>query len=159
MMFAAVAAVVVAGAVAGCGPAAHSSALRTTSAASAPATTATTPPATPRPKPRVVAPKPSPTPTPTPTPKPVSRPKSTPKPVAATCGAPANPWGYNFCSRGSLIYTPAAGVCGYFNCIDNFGNGSGYMVECNDGMYSMSGGRRGACSYHSGEGQPVYGGP
>jgi hypothetical protein len=32
------------------------------------------------------------------------------------------------------------------------------MVECNDGTYSMSGGIRGACSYHSGEERPVYSG-
>lgn len=71
------------------------------------------------------------------------------------CGAPANPWGYNFCNNGALIYAPAAGVCSYFRCIDNFPNGVGYMVECNDGMYSMSGGRSGACSYHEGEDRPV----
>lgn len=80
-----------------------------------------------------------------------------PRPPAAFnyCGAPANPWHYNFCG-GSLITSPAADVCNYFNCIANFGNGVGYMVQCNDGTYSMSGGRRGACSSHGGEGRPVY---
>jgi hypothetical protein len=29
------------------------------------------------------------------------------------------------------------------------------MVECHDTMASMSGGRRGACSYHGGELRPV----
>jgi hypothetical protein len=33
------------------------------------------------------------------------------------------------------------------------------MIECRDGMYSMSGGKQGACSYHLGEKQPVYSGP
>jgi hypothetical protein len=47
-------------------------------------------------------------------------------------------------------------VCEYFSCIDNFDNGNGYMVECRDGMYSMSGGIRGACSYHHGEETAVY---
>jgi len=75
--------------------------------------------------------------------------------TASTCGAPANPDGYTFCG-GSLIYSPDSNVCEYFNCIDNFSNGKGYMVECNDGTYSMSGGRSGACSYHKGEERPVY---
>ena len=78
--------------------------------------------------------------------------------ILSTCGAPSNPWGYNFCGRGSYIYSPAPGVCSYFSCINNFSNGSGYMTECADSMYSMSGGRRGACSYHGGETQPVYSG-
>jgi len=66
------------------------------------------------------------------------------------CGAPANPYGYNFCGRGGLIYNPSSDVCVYFDCIPNFDNGTGYMVECHDAMYSMSGGRQGACSYHDG---------
>lgn len=77
---------------------------------------------------------------------------------ANTCGAPANPYGYTLCPGGSLIHSPAAGVCGYFHCIENFGNGHGYMVECADSTYSMSGGIDGACSDHGGEKQPVYSG-
>ncbi len=71
------------------------------------------------------------------------------------CGAPANPYHLNLCGRGSLVYDPPADVCSYFDCIANFSNGKGYMVECRDGTYSMSGGRRGACSYHDGEGSAV----
>lgn len=71
------------------------------------------------------------------------------------CGAPANPYGYNFCG-GALIYSPASGVCDYFACIASFWNGVGYMTECYDGQYSMSGGRPGACSHHQGEWRPVY---
>lgn len=175
--FVAIAAAVVA---TGCGPADHSSDVRNqagdngTVASSAPSTAPAAPQtakpvapkpvapkpvapkptaAAPKPKPKPVAPKPAPTtaiPAPKPAPKPV---------VRSTCGAPSNPWGYNFCGRGSYIYAPAAGVCSYFDCIGNFANGVGYMVECNDGMYSMSGGRHGACSYHGGENQPVYSGP
>jgi hypothetical protein len=78
-----------------------------------------------------------------------------PPPAFNYCGAPPNPWHYNFCG-GSLITAPASAVCTYFACIPNFRNGVGYMVECNDGMYSMSGGRQGACSYHGGERRPVY---
>lgn len=75
--------------------------------------------------------------------------------VANTCGAPANPYGYSFCG-GGYITDPAADVCSYFNCIANFGNGTGHMEECRDATYSMSGGRRGACSSHGGELRPVY---
>jgi hypothetical protein len=74
------------------------------------------------------------------------------------CGAPSNPFGYNFCGRGGYINSPAGTVCSYFDCIANFYNGRGYMVECNDGTYSMSGGIRGACSYHGGVRRPVYSG-
>jgi hypothetical protein len=86
------------------------------------------------------------------------RPAPKPSPAARTCGAPANPWGYNFCGRGSMISSPAADVCSYFDCIASFYNGTGYMAECNDGTYSMSGGRQGACSHHSGESRAVYSG-
>lgn len=41
--------------------------------------------------------------------------------------------------------------CDTHDCIDNFDNGTGYIVECNDGEWSHSGGRSGACSYHGGE--------
>jgi hypothetical protein len=74
------------------------------------------------------------------------------------CGAPANPYGYNFCGRGGRITNPAPDVCAYFDCIPNFENGTGYMVECHDARYSMSGGRQGACSYHRGVWRPVYDG-
>jgi hypothetical protein len=30
------------------------------------------------------------------------------------------------------------------------------VAECNDQMYSHSGGRQGACSYHGGEMRPLY---
>ena len=76
----------------------------------------------------------------------------------STCGAPSNPYGYNFCGRGGYVTSPPAEICSYFNCIANFFNGHGYMVECNDGTYSMSGGIRGACSYHKGEDRAVDGG-
>jgi hypothetical protein len=73
----------------------------------------------------------------------------------ALCGAPPNPYGLNLCGKGHLVYSPPADVCSYFNCIPNFPNGTGYMTECSDGMYSMSGGRQGACSYHGGESTAV----
>jgi hypothetical protein len=57
------------------------------------------------------------------------------------------------------VTNPPQDICSYFNCIPNFWNGVGYMEECHDATYSMSGGRRGACSYHGGELRPVYSGP
>ncbi|MEV0408918.1 hypothetical protein [Actinoallomurus sp. NPDC050550] len=81
-----------------------------------------------------------------------SRPTHT---TAPTCGAPPNPYRLNFCGRGNKVYNPPADVCTYFECIPNFSNGHGYMVQCNDGTYSMSGGRPGTCSHHNGEGRPV----
>lgn len=72
------------------------------------------------------------------------------------CGAPANPYGYNFCG-GSYIYSPAGDICSYLSCIDNFWNGQGYVIQCQDGMFSKSGGRSGSCSYHSGNRRPLYG--
>lgn len=94
-----------------------------------------------------------------------TRPTSTTKPAATTvpgadlCGAPANPYGYNFCGRGSYITQPAAGTCSYFSCIPNFPNGHGYMAECQDGMYTMSGGIQGNCSSHQGFWRAVNAGP
>jgi len=109
---------------------------------------------TPTPEP-TIAPAPTPTPAPvvvvpTPTPRPAPPPTPTPCP-----GVNCNPWGYNF-SLGNLITSPPDAFCQYFNCIDNFDNGNGYVVECNDGMYSLSGGISGACSYHSGVWRPLY---
>lgn len=91
-----------------------------------------------------------------PRPKPVPSPIPKPPPVKSTCGAPANPWGYNFCG-GSYITSPASAFCSYFKCIASFWKSTlGYVDECRDGTYSHSGGRQGACSYHGGELRPLY---
>jgi hypothetical protein len=45
---------------------------------------------------------------------------------------------------------PAQGFCDTHACIENFDNGTGSIVQCADGMWSHSGGRPGACSYHGG---------
>jgi hypothetical protein len=75
---------------------------------------------------------------------------STPPENAALCGAPQNPYGYNYCGNGSEITSPPSDICTYFRCIDNFWNGRGYMVECNDTKVSMSGGIEGVCSDNGG---------
>ena len=90
---------------------------------------------------------------------PRATPRATPAPTqrtASMCGAPPNPWGYNFCG-GSVITSPPSNFCAYFNCIPSFWNQTnGYVIECMDATYSHSGGRRGACSYHHGVWRPLY---
>lgn len=111
----------------------------------------------PSPKPSP-SPSPSPSPVPSPSPSPISQPAPPPV-VFDFCGAPDNPWHYNFCTpnSGRYIYSPNAGFCGYFNCIASFWRSTnGYVDECNDGTYSHSGGRSGACSYHGGEMRPLW---
>jgi hypothetical protein len=64
------------------------------------------------------------------------------------------------CDPNSTAYDDAAcygdggdegSFCESHDCIDSFDEGTGYIVQCNDGMWSHSGGRPGACSYHDGE--------
>jgi hypothetical protein len=89
------------------------------------------------------------------TPKPAPKPARKPAPPAPTlCGAPSNPWSYGFCG-GAYITSPPSSFCSYFDCIPNFPNGKGYVEQCVDGMFSKSGGRQGACSYHGGERRPL----
>ena len=112
--------------------------------------------ATPQPTDKPTA-KPTAAPTARPTARATSQPTARPALVAATCGAPSNPWSYNFCG-GSLIHSPPGDFCSVFNCIPSFWTSTkGYVDECNDGTYSHSGGRSGACSYHGGERRPLYG--
>lgn len=91
------------------------------------------------------------------TPKPTSDPTSVPKtPVPTTCQAVNNnPWCYNFIP-GNAITTPPQNFCDYFNCIKSFWNGQGYVEECQDGTYSLSGGIQGSCSWHGGDLQELY---
>ena len=118
-----------------------------------------TPASTPSPSPPASSPLPSPkaAPPPSPVATPTALPAPPPPPPPpSTCGAPSNPWGYNFCG-GSLIYSPPSNFCTYFNCIPSFWKSTnGYVDECVDGAYSHSGGRSGACSYHGGEMRPLY---
>jgi hypothetical protein len=81
-----------------------------------------------------------------------TRTTTAPKPVArSTCGAAANPWGYNFCGRGSYINDPPGSFCDYFDCIPSFWDSTaGYVMQCSDLTYSHSGGRSGSCSHHGG---------
>jgi hypothetical protein len=104
-----------------------------------------------------------PTPTPVPTHAPLPTPRATqppPKPTPTHCvGINGNPWCYDF-NPGNLIYTPPSNFCSYFNCIPSFWGsddpGDGFINQCVDGTYSQSGGESGDCSYHGGEGRPLY---
>ena len=100
-----------------------------------------------------------PTASPTRKPRPthLATPRPTTKPTQApTCQAVNNnPCCYNF-SSGNLIYNPPSNFCDYFNCIASFWNGSGFVNECVDGSYSLSGGHSGDCSHHGGEWRPLY---
>jgi hypothetical protein len=72
------------------------------------------------------------------------------------CGAPANSYGFTYCSTGSRVLPPAENACQAFICIANFPNGKGYLVMCNDGKVSLSGGLSGVCSRHSGRFRDIY---
>ena len=82
-----------------------------------------------------------------------------PSPQQGTCGAPTNPWRYNFCDSnfGKYIHSPASNFCVYFSCIASFWQfPNGYVTECVDGRYSHSGGISGACSSHGGEWRALW---
>jgi hypothetical protein len=124
-------------------PAAQSSSSTAAPALQTPATTAAPTPAP------TAAPTSVPTRVPTPKPAATAPPPAPTQAPANLCGAPPNPWGYNFCT-GSTIAAPPSSFCSYFDCIASFWNGTGYVEECQDGTYSKSGGHQGSCSHHGG---------
>ncbi|MGC4894670.1 hypothetical protein [Micromonospora sp. DT31] len=76
--------------------------------------------------------------------------RGTPQPPAERrCGAPTNPFGYDFCG-GQRIRRPAAGVCDWFECVPDFWSGQGWLVQCRDGAISRTGGQRDVCAGHQG---------
>jgi len=84
--------------------------------------------------------------TPMPLPSFSALPSPTPTPVAVNlCGAPANPWGYNFCA-GPVVTAAPSNFCRYFVCVLLFWKDTGNLVQCGDGMYSHVG----VCSLHGG---------
>jgi hypothetical protein len=134
----------------------------TQSIASIPAPTSTpqdtVAPLTLAPVPSTAAPtaRPANAPTARPTAAPTARPTAVPTaPPRNLCGAPANPWNYNFCGGGT-ISAPPGNFCDYFNCIPSFWQSTkGYVEQCHDGLYSHSGGRSGSCSSHGGNLRPL----
>ncbi len=110
---------------------------------------------TPRPKP---TPKPTPVP-PTPTPiPPTPTPVPTQPPAPACSGTQVDGTCYSTDpAGGSLVYSPAADFCDYVACVSTFWvDTRGYVVECNNGEYSHSGGISGACSRDGGVAAAVY---
>jgi hypothetical protein len=71
------------------------------------------------------------------------------------CGAPENPYEYNFCG-GEYVISPESGVCHYFRCADDFWNERGYLVECSDGKVTRTGGYRYSCVGHGSYRRTVY---
>jgi hypothetical protein len=121
-------------------------------------TTLATPSRTPAPTAKPVAVPVAPKATVRPTQKPPPPPP--PPPPFNYCGAPANPWHYNFCG-GSVIYSPPSSLCSYFDCIASFWHedipNDGYVAQCADSTFSLSGGEAGGvCSYHGGPRRPLY---
>jgi hypothetical protein len=95
-----------------------------------------------------------------PTPSPTLKATPTPQSTQPACQAVYNnPWCYNF-NPGNLIYYPPSGFCTYFACIPTFVEpddpGDGYIIQCNDGKFSQSGGESGACSHHRGVMRLLY---
>ena len=102
--------------------------------------------------------RPVPTPVPTQAPVPTVAPTQPPQPTQPPpTGTNGNPWGFNFVT-GNLIYSPPSAFCGqYFSCVSTFWTAThGYVVECANGLYSHSGGVRGACSRDGGPSAILY---
>jgi hypothetical protein len=100
---------------------------------------------------------------PQPTGTPSPHPTNTATPTNTPCADPCNPWGYNFDpTGGSLITSPPSAFCSYFACIGSppgytsFWSGQGYVIECQDTLFSKTGGIKSSCSQHGGELRTLY---
>ena len=71
------------------------------------------------------------------------------------CGAPANPFGYDFCG-GYRIRKPAGGSATGSTAPPGFWSGRGYLVQCRDGTVSLTGGQPEACAGHQGVRRTVW---
>lgn len=114
-------------------------------------------------QPQAATPKPTVTLTPTPTFTPTIElqqqiPTQSPVPPMQICnGTLVDGMCYSFDpTGGALVYSPAPDFCGSFSCIANFPNGRGYVIECNDGMFSKTGGISTSCNHHKGNMRPIY---
>jgi hypothetical protein len=78
--------------------------------------------------------------------------------VAIAFPAPVdgNPWGYNFaCCK--EIFEPPSDFCSFFSCVATFHSGTGYVVQCDDGLYSLTGGEgKKTCASHEGYDRTLF---
>ena len=96
-----------------------------------------------------------PSPVPTSAPTVVVTPTPLPQTPTPLPNSIPNPWGYDF-AAGNYITLPPANFCIYFSCITNFRAGQGYVIECNDGAFSLTGGVAGSCADHKGDFRALY---
>jgi hypothetical protein len=78
-----------------------------------------------------------------------------------TKGVYGNPYGYDFNpTNGNEIYDEEPpDFCDYFKCASDFWTNiplGGYVVECQDGQFSHTGGTKYACSGHDGVKRILY---
>jgi len=67
-----------------------------------------------------------------------------------------NPWGYNWGCCMS-IKDPPSDFCSFFACVLTFHNGTGFVVQCEDGLFSLTGGTgRLTCISHKGYKRTLY---
>lgn len=73
-------------------------------------------------------------------------------------GAPSNPWNYNYEPEANhYVYNDPPTFCRYFKCATPFGSTTdGFVVECNDGLYTHDGGKNTACTGHGGVKHALY---
>ncbi|MFI7606695.1 hypothetical protein ACIBTV_16360 [Micromonospora sp. NPDC049366] len=119
---------------------------------------AATPATNPSTVPALIRPATSPSPSEPSASLPTKKPKTTASPSSSAerrCGAPVNPMGYDFCG-GYRIRKPAAETCDHFDCAQEFWSGRGYLVQCRDGVVSLTGGSREACAGHRGVRRTVW---
>lgn len=128
----------------------------------APTQAVATPPVQPTPTQAAQLPTPTAIPTQAPTAQPTTPPAPTarptqPLPTPKPTGVNGNPWGYDF-NQGNLIYSPPSTFCGqYFSCVSSFWTSTnGYVAQCVNGLYTHSGGIRGACSRDGGVSRALY---
>ncbi|KXK62196.1 hypothetical protein AWW66_09750 [Micromonospora rosaria] len=88
-------------------------------------------------------------------PKPRRATGATPSARDRFCGAPRNPFGYDYCG-GERVHHPDEAICAWFSCGQDFWLGEGYLVQCRDGSVSLSGGQPDACARHRGVRRTVW---
>lgn len=81
---------------------------------------------------------------------------ATPAQAPACVAFNGNPWGYNYCPPGSTITTPPQDFCKFFACTSEFDQGTGYVIQCQDGLLSRTGSTKGPCTGHRGALRILY---